>query len=77
MDTPRYEQAFARIRAEYANLPGMRLTPAQVHRLTGVESSICKLVLDDLLRARFLAVGPEGSYIKGTDEGQSSAGSRR
>jgi hypothetical protein len=70
METPQYQQAFARIRAEYADLPGMRLTPAQVHRLSGVEISICKLVLDDLLRARFLAVGPDGSYIKESDEGR-------
>jgi hypothetical protein len=30
-----YEQAFNRIRAEFMEMPGMRLTPEQVERLSG------------------------------------------
>jgi hypothetical protein len=50
-----YEQAFNRIRAEFTEMPGMRLTPGQVERLSGVGGSICRLVLDDLVRAGFLS----------------------
>ena len=64
-----YRQAFDRIRAEYLEMPGMRLTPAQVERLSGVDVSICALVLDDLLRAQFLYKGLDGSYARPSDGG--------
>ena len=67
MDRSSYQQAFARIRAEYLEMPGMRLTAAQVHRLSGVDISTCTLVLDDLVRAKFLQGAPNGSYLRGTD----------
>ena len=62
-----YRQAFDRIRAEYSEMPGMRLTPAQVERLSGVDVSICALVLDDLVRAQFLHKTLDGSYARGSD----------
>ena len=64
-----YWQAFDRIRAEYLEMPGMRLTAAQVQRLSGVHISICALVLDDLVRAQFLHKGSEGSYVRGSAGG--------
>ena len=64
-----YRQAFDRIRAEYLEMPGMRLTPAQVERLSGVEASICALVLDDLVRAEFLDKALDGSYARASDSG--------
>jgi hypothetical protein len=66
-----YLEAFERIRAEYLEMPGMRLTPAQVQRLSGVDISVCRLVLDDLVRAKFLYTGPDGSYARGTATGTS------
>jgi hypothetical protein len=60
-----YRQAFERIRAEYLEMPGMRLTAAQVQRLSGVDISICALVLQELVRAQFLQMGPDGSYARG------------
>jgi hypothetical protein len=63
-----YEQAFERIRAEYLEMPGMRLTPDQVRRLSGIDSAVCKVVLDDLVRAKFLRRGPDGSYARCSDE---------
>jgi hypothetical protein len=74
MDTLPYRQAFDRIRAEYLEMPGMRLTPVQVQRLSGVDISVCTLVLDDLVRAQFLHLLSDGSYARGTTE--SSARSR-
>lgn len=56
MDDLPYRQAFERIRAEYVEMPGMRLTAAQVQRLSGVDISICAVVLEDLVRAQFLHV---------------------
>jgi hypothetical protein len=59
-----YEQAFKRVRAEYQDMPGMRLTARQVQRLSGVEKSVCKRVLDDLVRAKFLYIEHDGAYAR-------------
>ncbi len=59
-----YQQAFDRIRAEYLEMPGMRLTAPQVQRLCGIDSAVCQSVLDDLVRARFLSTGLDGSYVR-------------
>ena len=59
-----YEQAFSRIRAEYTEMPGMRLTAAQVQRLSGVDISTCQRVLNDLVRAKFLRARPDGTYAR-------------
>jgi hypothetical protein len=59
-----YEQVFNRIRAEYVEMPGMRLRPEQVERLSGVNRSVCTLVLDDLVRAQFLVLGRDGAYAR-------------
>ena len=74
MDTLPYQQAFDRIRAEYLEMPGMRLTPLQVQRLTGVDRSVCKGVLDDLVRAEFLRLAPDGSYARAVDGTRSGTG---
>jgi len=67
MNTLPYQQAFERIRAEFTEMPDMRLTPAQVERLSGVQRAICKCVLDDLVRAGFLQTSPNGRYGRSSD----------
>jgi hypothetical protein len=62
-----YQEAMNRIRAEYAEMPGMRLTREQVHRLSGVEIAVCRAVLDDLIRTKFLNLAADGRYAKRTD----------
>jgi hypothetical protein len=74
MNSLPYRQAFERIRGEYREMPGMRLTLAQVERLSGVEISVCRLVLDDLVGTQFLSVRPDGSYARGTADGHSRLG---
>lgn len=64
---PPYRQAFDRIRAEFLEMPTMQVTPEQVERLSGVESQICKTVLDDLVRAGFLCISANGSYGRCSD----------
>jgi hypothetical protein len=56
-----------RIRAEYLEMPGLRLTPAQVQRLCGVDGTVCKLVLDTLVDARFLCMKPDGHFARLTE----------
>jgi hypothetical protein len=61
---------FDRLRWEYAALPGMRLTRAQVERLCGVTRLQCSPVLDALLKARFLTLTLDGMYAAGDAVGR-------
>ena len=56
-----------RIRAEFLEMPGLRLRPEQVQRLCGVEQSVCKHVLDSLVDREFLCVKPDGAYARKAD----------
>jgi hypothetical protein len=67
MNTLAYREAFERIRAEFSEMPGMRLTPEQVERLSGVDRAVCQCVLDDLVRAKFLNRFSNGRYGKGSE----------
>jgi hypothetical protein len=58
----------SRIRAEYLEMPGMRLTLQQVQRLCGIEPTLCKTALDSLVAAKFLYVKEDGAYARLTDE---------
>jgi hypothetical protein len=62
-----YREAFERIRAEFSEMPGMRLTPEQVERLSGVDRAVCQDVLEDLVRAKFLDRLSNGSYGKASE----------
>ena len=54
----------ARIRAEYLEMPGLRMRAEQIERLCGIEQTICALVLDSLVASRFLYVTPDGHYVR-------------
>jgi CheY-like chemotaxis protein len=62
-----YQEALDRIRADFEEMPGMRLTAEQVRRLCGVDGTVCARVLDELVRTRVLRVGPEGHYVRATE----------
>ena len=62
-----HQRVIERIRGEFLEMPGLRLTPAQVERLCGVDHTFCQAVLDALVDARFLAVNPAGLYTRATD----------
>jgi hypothetical protein len=56
---------FDRLRWEYTALPEMRLTLAQAERLCGVNRVQCSVVLDALVKARFLTLTIDGMYAAG------------
>jgi hypothetical protein len=63
MSTCGHEQILERLRAEYSEMPDMRLKLEQVQRLCGIEQPLCKVVLDALVEAKFLRVGSDGAYV--------------
>ena len=62
------EGLLERIRAEYREMPGLCLTSEQMQRLCGVERTLCQVVLDSLVDARFLYLKTNGAYARLTDE---------
>jgi hypothetical protein len=61
------QQTLQRLRGEFLEMPGLRLTVQQAERLCGVEATMCKAILDALVDTRFLCVKPDGSYARVTD----------
>jgi len=57
-----HDHLLRRIRGEYREMPGLRLTFTQACRLWQIDRGTCHLVLDRLVADRFLAQAPDGSY---------------
>ena len=53
-----------RIRSEFTEMPGLRLTPAQAARLWGMERHTSERILDGLAMAGFLSKNREGAYLR-------------
>lgn len=49
-----FAEAMQRVRAEFVEMPGLRVTPAQGARLWHFEKDFCEAVLSALVEARFL-----------------------
>jgi hypothetical protein len=53
-----------RVRAEFNEMPGLRLTPAQAARLLGLDDRSCDRVIKLLVRSAFLRWTPDGSVVR-------------
>ena len=58
------EDVLNRFRAEFLEMPGLRLKPAQAQRLCGVEETMCQMALDTLVDEQFLCVKSDGHYAR-------------
>ena len=56
-----------RIRTEFLEMPGLRLTLQQMQRLYGIERTMCLSILDALVDTGFLCVKTNGAYGRLTD----------
>jgi hypothetical protein len=54
----------ARIRSEYEEMPGLRLTASQGQRLWCLERHTCEVVLSQLVADKFLKQSTAGHYLK-------------
>jgi hypothetical protein len=61
------QRTFERLRGEFLEMPGLRLTTQQVQRLCGIDLRMCQAALDALVDARFLCVKSDGRYARLTD----------
>jgi hypothetical protein len=56
-----------RIRGEYLEMPGLRLTEAQARRLWALDTARCADVLAALTESKFLHRRPDGTYVRSSD----------
>jgi hypothetical protein len=53
-----------RVRHEFLEMPGLRLTPQQAARLWGLDAPACDNVIEVLVRAEFLRWTPAGTVAR-------------
>ncbi|MGE5360331.1 MAG: hypothetical protein ACM3NQ_15050 [Bacteroidales bacterium] len=53
-----------RIRGEYLEMPGLRLTMAQAQRLWGLDRPTCETLLNTLVTTRFLSKTRDGAFVR-------------
>jgi len=58
------ERLIRRVRGEYREMPGLRLTVPQAMRLWMLDRQTCSGVLDSLVAAHFLEQDRHGQYVK-------------
>jgi Fic family protein len=51
-----------RVRAEYCEAPGLRLTLEQASRFLGLDAKTCERAFQELEKAGFLSRRPDGTY---------------
>jgi hypothetical protein len=56
--------ALGRVKAEYLEMPGLRLTPQQAQRLWGLDREICQALLGALVDANFLNRTRDGAFVR-------------
>jgi hypothetical protein len=54
----------ARIRAEYRQKPGLRLTIPQASRVWRIEERLCRVILQELVADGFLAQSNDGAFTQ-------------
>ena len=60
---PAFDLLVSRLRGEYREMPGLKLTLPQACRLWQLDSATCEALLGHLVDERFLLRTPEGSYV--------------
>jgi hypothetical protein len=58
------ERIVYRIREEFREMPGLRLTPAQATRLWGLKEEQCAAVIDQLVASAYLRWTPAGAVTR-------------
>jgi len=58
------DDALKRVKGEYLEMPGLRLTPAQAQRLWGLDREACDALLGALVDTKFLFRTRDGSFMR-------------
>jgi len=58
-----FDSLVARVRGEYGEMPGLRLTVSQACRLWHVDVSTCEMLFEQLVREGFLYKTEKSAYM--------------
>ena len=58
------DRVLERIRADYLEMPGLRVNAAQARRLWGLEAAACDRALEVLQDRRFLKRLADGTFVR-------------
>ena len=64
MSPVEFQAILERVRCEFLEMPGLRLTPPQAARLWGLDLGSCEVVIDALIRAAFLKRTSSGAVAR-------------
>lgn len=57
------EATLRRVRSEFLEMPGLKLTVSQAQRLWGMDRLTCEALIDELTASRFLARTRDGAVV--------------
>ena len=58
------ERLVRRLKAEFLEMPGLKLTPAQARKLWALDEARCSYVLDALVKTNFLFRTRDGAFMR-------------
>jgi len=58
------DDVLRRVRGEFTEMPGLRLTTAQAQRLWGLDRAVCDMLLSALVESKFLFRTRDGAFIR-------------
>jgi hypothetical protein len=60
-------ELLTRIKGEFQEMPGLRLTTRQAGRLFGLDAGSCEQVLSHLVDHKFLRITRDGAFVLAAD----------
>jgi hypothetical protein len=64
MASQSHDDDLRRVRGEYIEMPGLRLTTAQAQRLWGLDRASCDALLRALVDSKFLLRTRDGAFVR-------------
>lgn len=58
------DELLRRIKCEFLEMPGLRLTEMQARRLWGLDATCCAALLTELIEAQFLFRTRDGAFMR-------------
>jgi hypothetical protein len=58
------EDLLRRVKSEFEEMPGLRLTEPQARRLWGLDQAACTALLETLIESRFLFRTRDGAFMR-------------
>ena len=58
------DEMLRRVKGEFLEMPGLRLTEAQARRLWGLDAAMCSALLKSLVESNFLFRTRDGAFMR-------------